>query len=76
MTVRLRLAFGTPALHVDLVDAAIRLTTTYNRRDLIDLGPLFTFPLFNLGGSFAQVKVVGPILSLDYIPRHVSPLLP
>ena len=72
----LRLAFGTPALRVDLVDAAIRLTTTYNRRDLIsDLGSLFTFPLFSPGGSYAQVKVIGPILSFDYISRHVSLLL-
>ena len=71
----LRLAFGTPALRVDLVDAAIQLTPTYNKRDL-DFGPLFTFPLLNQGGSFAQVKVVGPITSFDYIPRHVSPSPP
>ncbi|KIM45529.1 hypothetical protein M413DRAFT_442200 [Hebeloma cylindrosporum] len=63
-----RLAFGTPALRVDLVDAAIRMTTTYNKRGLF--GPLFTFPHMHNGGSFAQVKVVGPIASFDYIPRH------
>ena len=27
------------------------------------------------GGSFAQVQVVGPLASFDYIPRHVSPIL-
>jgi len=70
----LRLAFGTPALRIDLVDAAIQLTTTYNRRGL-DLAPLFTFPHMHPGGSFAQVKVVGPLASFDYIPRHVSPIL-
>ncbi|KAF8149475.1 pyrolysin [Crassisporium funariophilum] len=63
-----RLVFGTPALRVDLVDAAFNMTTTLNKRGL-DL-PFFTFPHANKGGSFAQVKTIGPLVSLDYIPRH------
>lgn len=65
----LRLAFGTPALRVDLVDAAIKITPTLSTRGLFS--GWFSFPHPNKGGSFAQVKVVGPLASFDYIPRHV-----
>ncbi|PPQ89471.1 hypothetical protein CVT25_011997 [Psilocybe cyanescens] len=64
-----RLVFGTPALRIDLVDPSISLVPTLGKR-----GPrgasFFTFPHKNKGGSFARVKVVGPLASFDYITRQ------
>jgi hypothetical protein len=63
-----RLTMGTPALHVDLVDANIQFTPTFQRRGLV--APGITFPLNNPGGSFADVKVIGSVFSEDYQGRH------
>ncbi|CAA7260648.1 unnamed protein product [Cyclocybe aegerita] len=62
-----RLAFGTPAFHVDLVDANTTFRPTITPRQLEP--PLFTFPRLK-GGSFAQVKTIGPLAELDYITRN------
>ncbi|KDR67581.1 hypothetical protein GALMADRAFT_161607 [Galerina marginata CBS 339.88] len=64
-----RLVFGTPALRIDLVDPAITLTPTLNARGF-DWGSFFSFPHGNKGGSFAKVKIVGPLASFDYITRQ------
>ncbi|KAF9474706.1 pyrolysin [Pholiota conissans] len=64
-----KLAFGTPALRVDLVSAAINLKPTLSARGF-PFGPFFTFPTKHRSGSYAQVKIVGPLASFDYIPRH------
>ncbi|TFK44150.1 pyrolysin [Crucibulum laeve] len=70
-TLLFRLAFGTPTLRVDLVDASIKFTPTLNSRDLESRGfPFFSFPHPNKGGSFAQVKIVGSLTELDFISRN------
>lgn len=59
-----RLDFGTPILRVDLVDPNIKLATTLNQRSM------FTFPQAVKGGSFSQVKTIGSLIELDFIPRN------
>ncbi|KAF9467400.1 pyrolysin [Collybia nuda] len=63
-----RLVFGTPAFRVDLVDANIEFTGTLNSR-AVDTGPFFTFP-HSHGGTFARVKILGPLAELDFITRN------
>lgn len=67
--IRLRLVFGTPTFRVDLVDANIKLTPTLNTRAL-SKGPFFSFPHSHKGGSFAQVKILGSLLEIDYVSRN------
>jgi len=70
-----RQVFGTPAFRVDLVDAAINFKPTIVSRGFHGL-PFFSFPRPNKGGSFAQVKIVGPIVEFDFTTRNdeVRPL--
>jgi hypothetical protein len=70
-----RQVFGTPAFRVDLVDAAINFQPTIVSRGF-EGSPFFSFPRPNEGGSFAQVKIVGPIVEFDFITRNddVRPL--
>jgi len=65
-----RLVFGTPSLRVDLVDANLKFAPTIKSRGLGQLWPFFSFPHPFKGGSFAQVKIIGPILAFDYITRN------
>ncbi|GLB37011.1 putative subtilisin-like protein [Lyophyllum shimeji] len=69
-TLLFRLVFGTPAFRVDLVDSNIQLTGTLNTRQERHGGPFFTFPRPQAGGSFARVKIVGPVAELDFITRN------
>lgn len=73
--VKYRQVFGTPAFRVDLVDAAINFKPTIVSRGFHGL-PFFSFPRPNKGGSFAQVKIVGPIVEFDFTTRNdeVRPL--
>ncbi|KAK0462602.1 subtilisin-like protease [Desarmillaria tabescens] len=64
-----RLAFGTPLLRVDLVESDIDFQPTLNTRAL-DSGHFFTFPHTHNGGSFARVKIVGPLAELDFFSRN------
>ncbi|KAG5640018.1 hypothetical protein DXG03_001768, partial [Asterophora parasitica] len=64
-----RLVFGTPQFRLDLVDSNIQLAGTLNPRGLLS-HPSYTFPRPNKGGSFSKVKIVGPLVEFDYIPRH------
>ncbi|KIM45535.1 hypothetical protein M413DRAFT_343058 [Hebeloma cylindrosporum] len=64
-----RQVFGTPAFRVDLVDPAIHFKPTIVSRGFHGL-PFFSFPRPNKGGSFAQVKIVGPIVEFDFITRN------
>ncbi|KAF8149470.1 pyrolysin [Crassisporium funariophilum] len=64
-----RLAFGTPAFRADLVDSTIKIKPTLNVRGRFGL-PFFSFPHPNKGGSFAQVKIVGPLAEFDFISRN------
>ena len=70
-----RQVFGTPAFRVDLVDPAIKFKPTIVSRGFHGL-PFFSFPRPNKGGSFAQVKIVGPLFEVDFFPRNdeVRPL--
>jgi len=65
-----RLVFGTPSLRVDLVDANLKFAPTIKSRGLGQLWPFFSFPHPFKGGSFAQVKIIGPLLAFDYITRN------
>ena len=58
--------FGTRSLRVDLVDPDIKLKPTISSRAL----PLITFPAVHKDGSFAQVKVVGPLAEFEYLSRN------
>jgi len=71
-TLLFRLAFGTPTLRVDLVDPKIRFSPTIplSARSTGSLGPFFTFPRPHNTGTFAQVKIIGPLGELDFIPRN------
>ncbi|KAK0194981.1 subtilisin-like protease [Armillaria mellea] len=64
-----RLAFGTPLLRIDLVESNIDLQPTLNSRAL-DPAHFFTFPHTHNGGSFARVKIVGPLAELDFVSRN------
>jgi hypothetical protein len=63
-----RLAFGTPAFHVDLVDPNIQLPTTLHPRAKPE--PFFTFSDSNRGGSFAEVQILGTLTELHFISRN------
>lgn len=65
-----RLAFGTPAFRVDLVNANINFKPTITARALGGFGPFFTFPHSHNGGTFAQVKIVGPLVEFDFVSRN------
>ncbi|KAL4251464.1 Alkaline protease 1 [Abortiporus biennis] len=76
-----RLDFGTPEFRLDLVDPDINITTTIPRsatkRSILANDKhvfereTFTFPEgSNGGGTFAQVKTLGPLFELDFIPRN------
>ncbi|KAH8107723.1 subtilisin-like protease [Cristinia sonorae] len=71
-TLVMRLDFGTPKLRVDLVGPNIKIKTTLNQRDISPVleRSLFTFPNDAKGGSFAQVKTLGPLFEFDFIPRN------
>lgn len=62
-----RQVFGTPRLLIDLVDPNIHVKANLNTRAV---QPLFTFPHPDKGGTFAQVKILGSILELDFITRN------
>ncbi|KAG7446685.1 pyrolysin [Guyanagaster necrorhizus] len=64
-----RLAFGTPLLRMDLVESNIDFQPTLNARTS-DPGHFFTFPHMHNGGSFARVKIVGPLAELDFFSRN------
>jgi len=70
-----RQVFGVPAFRVDLVDPAINFKPTIVSRGFHGL-PFFSFPRLNKGGSFAQVKIMGPLFEADFITRNneVRPL--
>ncbi|KAI0081943.1 subtilisin-like protease [Panus rudis PR-1116 ss-1] len=59
--------FGTARLLIDLVDQNIKLKPTLNTRDV---APLFTFPQETKGGTFAQVKTIGPLFEFTFLPRN------
>lgn len=69
-----RLAFGTSLFRVDLVDANIKIVTTLNTRGeeklKRSLSPMFTFPHPTNDGTFAQVKILGALTELDFVPRN------
>jgi hypothetical protein len=65
-----RLAFGTAKLRVDLVDPNVEFTPTIGPRDLLSGFPIFTFPDTLTGGSFSQVKVLGPLTQNNYLTRN------
>ncbi|EMD33648.1 hypothetical protein CERSUDRAFT_159874 [Gelatoporia subvermispora B] len=69
----LRLTFGTPELRIDLVDADINFKPTIPTRD-IDTRHVFERETFSFpqasGGSFAQVKIAGPLFEADFLPRN------
>lgn len=68
-----RLAFGTPTFRVDLVDPNIKFTPTIPlaARGLSSfIPPFFTFPHPHNGGTFSQVKILGSLGELDFIPRN------
>lgn len=64
-----RLAFGTPAFRVDLVDSNIKFTPTITARGFGGL-PFFSFPTPNKGGTFSQVKVLGALTQFNFITRN------
>jgi len=69
------MVFGTPMFRIDLVDATINFKPTIKSRGF-GSAHLFSFPKANKGGSFEQVKTIGPIFELDYLTRNneVRPL--
>ncbi|KAF5385811.1 hypothetical protein D9615_002603 [Tricholomella constricta] len=69
-TLLFRLVFGTPVFRVDLVDANIQLAGTLNARAERHGAPFFTFPRPSSSGSFAKVKIVGPLAEFDFITRN------
>ncbi|KAK7035491.1 hypothetical protein VNI00_011784 [Paramarasmius palmivorus] len=75
-----RLAFGTRTLRIDLVDVDTDIEPTIARRGLdirinLELKPLLTFPGHHDGGTFDQLKTVGPIVEFPFMPRQTSDLL-
>jgi hypothetical protein len=62
------MAFGTPALRLDLVKADIQFTPTLNSR--ANPFPIFSFPHHQGGGTFNDVTIVGPLTELDYLTRN------
>ncbi|OCH84198.1 subtilisin-like protease [Obba rivulosa] len=72
-SVLMRLTFGTPELRIDLVDANINFKPTILTRDVgeshVFERETFSFPQAS-GGSFAQVKIAGPLLQADFLPRN------
>ena len=82
-SVLLRLNFGTPKLRFDLVDADIKLNTTLNPRAAVETEAegekarthifernVFSFPHNPSQGTFAQVKILGPLFEADFQPRN------
>ena len=80
-SVLLRLNFGTPKLRFDLVDADIKLNTTLNPRAAVETEGeearthvfernVFSFPHNPSQGTFAQVKILGPLFEADFQPRN------
>ncbi|KAF6763345.1 pyrolysin [Ephemerocybe angulata] len=70
-TVFWRQVFGSPIVRVDLVDKDIKVQTNVPRALPRGL-PYFTFP-FKHGkgdGTFAQVKIVGPITEFPFLTRN------
>ncbi|PPQ90634.1 hypothetical protein CVT25_006617 [Psilocybe cyanescens] len=65
-----RLAFGTPAFRVDLVNSNINFKPTITSRGFGGIGPFFSFPSPHNGGSFAQVKIVGSLAEFDFVSRN------
>ncbi|PPR04383.1 hypothetical protein CVT26_004221 [Gymnopilus dilepis] len=65
-----RLAFGTPAFRIDLVSPNINFKPTITSRGLFEGLPFFSFPSPHNGGSFAQVKIVGPLAEFDFVSRN------
>ncbi|KAF9547696.1 subtilisin-like protease [Agrocybe pediades] len=65
-----RLAFGTPAFRADLVSSNINFKPTITSRSFGNFGPFFTFPSPHNGGTFAQVKIVGPLAEFDFVSRN------
>lgn len=66
-TVLWRQSFGTPSFRLDLVDVNTTLPATRSRRAVGD-SPFLTFPK-KPSGSFAQVKIVGPITAIPFLTR-------
>ncbi|EEB89297.1 hypothetical protein MPER_12621, partial [Moniliophthora perniciosa FA553] len=76
----MRLAFGTAVARLDLVEVDAEVGPAIVSRDLdvnigLELKPLLTFPGEHEGGTFSQVKTVGPVLELTYLPRNTFDLL-
>ncbi|PPQ73671.1 hypothetical protein CVT24_007332 [Panaeolus cyanescens] len=65
-----RMVFGTPSLRVDLVDPNIDFKPTFSRRGPSRAIPFFSFPDWRIGGSFSKVKILGPLMQLNYISRN------
>ncbi|KAF7321903.1 Subtilisin-like protease [Mycena kentingensis (nom. inval.)] len=61
-----RQLFGTPALRLDLVDAATTFKPTLSSRD----APVFSFGHKPAKGTFAQVPTVGLLLEVDWLTRN------
>lgn len=61
-----RQAFGSQVILADLVSANANITTTLNKRGFHS--PWFPHP--SPGGSFSQVKTLGPLLEFDFLPRN------
>ncbi|KAJ3530209.1 hypothetical protein NMY22_g8670 [Coprinellus aureogranulatus] len=64
-----RLAFGSRAVRLDLVDPDIKIETRFKRRGLPH-GHRFTFPHIGRPGSFSKVKTIGPIGEWDSVSRN------
>lgn len=60
------MAFGSRSLRIDLVDPNIKFKPTISSRAL----PLITFPAVHKDGSFARVKVLGPLVEFEYLSRN------
>jgi len=61
--------FGTRSLRVDLVHPDTKFKPTISSRASLD-EPLITLPTTHKDGSLAQVKVVGPLVEFEYLPRN------
>jgi len=78
-TLLFRLAFGSPKFTMDLVDPAINLTPTLQKRHSNDVASIknlirsvftFWFPHKDAAGTFAAVPTVGPLGMFTWIPRN------
>ncbi|RXW19777.1 hypothetical protein EST38_g6064, partial [Candolleomyces aberdarensis] len=73
-TVFWRQVFGSPLVRIDLVDPDIKVETNIHPRDGPRGHPYFTFPFQpgrgGGGGTFAQVKIVGPITEFPFLSRN------